>query len=326
MKNSAKHAVELMNDFGRKGCPFLFMFDFELERPLVLPLNEVDANQILYEIEGRGNASRQMSDSLQPIVFEKYPPPFEEYKIIFDAVMAHLKQGDSCLVNLTQPVSISTNLSLNEMFFRSQARFKLLYKDEVLVFSPEPFIRIEKDEIHTFPMKGTLDAALPNAEDTLLNDFKELAEHRSAVELLTRDLKKVANNVKTQRFRYVETIETLGGSLLQTSSHISGKLRPAYASQLGSLLLALLPAGSISGMPKAKSLRIIRQYEGYKRGYYTGVFGVFDGQILESGVMIRFIEKTPKGLVFKAGGGITQNSTAEKEYNEMIRKVALPFR
>ena len=61
--------------------------------------------------------------------------------------------------------------------------------------------------------------------------------------------------------------------------------------------------------------------EGYKRGYYTGVFGIFDGDNLDSAVMIRFIEQMNGKLFYKSGGGITMNSDPEKEYNELIDKI-----
>jgi para-aminobenzoate synthetase component 1 len=53
--------------------------------------------------------------------------------------------------------------------------------------------------------------------------------------------------------------------------------------------------------------------------------GEFDGQNLDSGVMIRFIERKSGQLIFKSGGGITVFSELEKEYIELIQKVYLPF-
>jgi para-aminobenzoate synthetase component 1 len=58
-----------------------------------------------------------------------------------------------------------------------------------------------------------------------------------------------------------------------------------------------LPAGSICGAPKPKTLEIIEKAEGYDREYYTGIFGFFDGKNLDSAVMIRFVEQQPDGLV-----------------------------
>ena len=72
-------------------------------------------------------------------------------------------------------------------------------------------------------------------------------------------------------------------------------------------------------------MQIIAEAEQYDRGFYTGIMGEFDGQNVDSGVMIRFIEHKSGQLIFKSGGGITVFSELEKEYNELIQKVYLPF-
>jgi len=90
-------------------------------------------------------------------------------------------------------------------------------------------------------------------------------------------------------------------------------------------LFTLLPAGSITGAPKNKTVEIIRSTETYERGFYTGVFGVFDGCNMDSAVMIRFIERTPEGYVYKSGGGITAFSKVEDEYNEILEKIYVPI-
>ena len=95
--------------------------------------------------------------------------------------------------------------------------------------------------------------------------------------------------------------------------------------RIGDIVFTLLPAGSVTGAPKRKTIEIIHEIENYERGYYTGIFGYFDGATLDSGVMIRFIEKTPEGLIYKSGGGITSFSRPESEYQEMIDKVYVPF-
>ena len=80
---------------------------------------------------------------------------------------------------------------------------------------------------------------------------------------------------------------------------------------LGSILLKLLPAGSVSGAPKPKTLEIIKAVEGEVREYYTGVFGYFNGNDLDSGVMIRFIENREGKYFYRSGGGITTQSDVE---------------
>lgn len=51
---------------------------------------------------------------------------------------------------------------------------------------------------------------------------------------------------------------------------------------------------------------------------------MFDGESLDSGVMIRFIEKTDSGYIYKSGGGITLDSISKAEYKEMVDKIYLP--
>jgi para-aminobenzoate synthetase component 1 len=109
------------------------------------------------------------------------------------------------------------------------------------------------------------------------------------------------------------------------SSEISGELSENWKDELGTLLISLLPAGSICGAPKKKTLEVIKEAEGTDRGFFTGIFGIFDGRELDSAVMIRYIESTENGLQFRSGGGITGRSDPREEYNEMMDKVYVPI-
>ena len=222
------------------------------------------------------------------------------------------------------PTAIQTNLSLKDIYHLSNAKYNLLYKDEFVVFSPETFIRTENGVIKSFPMKGTMDSSIPDARQKLRNSVKELAEHYTIVDLIRNDLSIVATDVKVDRFKYIEEVKTHQGGLLQMSSVIEGNLRPHYFKNIGDLFEKILPAGSISGAPKKKTVEIIRSAEKYNRDYYTGIAGIFDGKNIDSFVMIRFIEKDGADLFYKSGGGITSQSNSEDEYKEMIDKVYLP--
>jgi para-aminobenzoate synthetase component 1 len=173
-------------------------------------------------------------------------------------------------------------------------------------------------------MKGTMDANIRNAKQLILNDSKELAEHNTIVDLIRNDLSLVAHNVKVEKFRYLERIKTNQRDLWQVSSKITGQLPENYTENIGDIVIRMLPAGSICGAPKMKTVEIIKTAEQYERGYYTGIFGYFDGKNLDSCVLIRYIEKQNDNLVYKSGGGITFLSTAEKEYDEMLKKVYIP--
>jgi para-aminobenzoate synthetase component I len=227
-------------------------------------------------------------------------------------------------LNLTFPTRIRTNYSLFEIFLLSQAKFKLLFKDHFVVFSPEIFIQIKNNRIFSYPMKGTIDAGTVSAEEKILTDEKEIAEHYTIVDLIRNDLSIVAEKVRVDNFRYIDRIRTNTGCLLQVSSVISGDLEKTYNEKIGEIVFALLPAGSVTGAPKQKTVEIIMNVEGYQRGFYTGVFGYFDGTNLNSSVMIRFIEKTGDQLAYKSGGGITSFSDPVSEYQEMTDKVYVP--
>ena len=110
------------------------------------------------------------------------------------------------------------------------------------------------------------------------------------------------------------------------SSKISANLQNNWHENIGDILTSLLPAGSITGTPKKKTIEILNKVEEYDRGFYTGIFGFFDGENLDSSVMIRFIEIDKKGeLFYKSGGGITCDSNVELEYQELLDKIYLPF-
>jgi para-aminobenzoate synthetase component 1 len=320
-----QEALEQMDLLGKQRIPFLFIIDFEMQKPLVLPLSAIDNNQLLYFLDGSTNCEAASQPNKQTIIFESQPITYKQYLQSFDVVQNHLKNGNSYLVNLTQPTPVKLNIPLKSVFLNSTARFRLWLANEFVVFSPELFVKTYNNHLFSYPMKGTIDANEENAAEKILNDSKELAEHHTIVDLIRNDLNRVSKKVSVNKFRYIDRIRTHKGDLLQVSSEISGQLECGWQQRCGTILFDLLPAGSISGAPKKKTLAIINEAENYTRGYYTGVFGVFDGKDILSAVMIRYIENTPTGLIFKSGGGITIHSDAQSEYNELIQKVYVPL-
>lgn len=317
-------AQSYMNHLGEKRCPFLFIIDFEQRKPLVIPLKDIDPAVLQYDFPDRTNRASAPGPTIEHIVFEAVPIPFTRYNQAYELVQKHLRHGDSFLLNLTFPTRLTTNLSIRQMFEITDAPYQLWWRGRFTCFSPESFVRIRNGRIFSYPMKGTLDTAMAGGPDRLLHNPKEKAEHATIVDLIRNDLSQVAAKVRVDRYRYLDKIRTGRGGIWQTSSEISGELPEDYHRQIGDLVFRLLPAGSISGAPKPKTVEIIREAENYDRGYYTGVAGIFDGQNLDSAVLIRYVENTPEGLFFKSGGGITTFSEVEAEYRELIRKVDLP--
>ena len=310
-----------INAMAKEKTPFLFAIDFEMNNGFVLE-NPLSQSEILWKVNQYSNINSIHSKNIKLM---QNPICYDEYKAKFDIVHKGLYCGNSFLTNLTTATEIDINCDLSDIAQCANSPFILCIPDQFVCFSPEIFITIENGKISSNPMKGTIDANTPNAAEKILSDYKESAEHFTIVDLIRSDLGRVSSEVKVDRLRYIDEIKNSKGNLLQVSSQISGKILPEYENALGDLLFELLPAGSISGAPKPATVSIIAEAEKEKRGYYTGVFGYFDGENLYSAVMIRFIEKKGEKYFFRSGGGITINSDSKDEYNETIAKVYLPF-
>ncbi len=315
-------AIRKMNEWGAKGQPFFFLIDFDQQKPVVLPLEETAKAGIYFSTPSFPDNETEVTN---PVILEHQGYCLSSYASQFQNVINHIRAGDSFLVNLTCQTPVQLNLPFSQAYKAVRAKYKLLYKNEFLVFSPETFVQIQDGVISSCPMKGTLDALIPNALQLLTDNPKEKAEHSTIVDLIRNDLSIVATDVQVKRFRYIEAISAGKGRLLQASSEITGQLPADYPSQIGALIFALLPAGSVTGAPKKRTVEIIRETETYERGYYTGIFGIFDGRNLDSAVLIRFLENTPSGVVYKSGGGITAQSDLMQEYDEMIQKIYVPL-
>ena len=371
-----KAFIRLLSDINPEEC----LFDFEGRGNFSHARKETLKEEILKK--------ETLKEEISETTWQIEPPLYEDYERSFNIVKCNIMAGNSYLTNLTCRVLVSSNLSLEEIFHRAKGKYKLLLrrkrtqaeekdhlKEEAqnkahlkeenieenltpfVCFSPETFVRIKGGRIYSYPMKGTLDASLPNAEKQLMEDRKEAAEHATIVDLIRNDLSRVAEDVRVDKYRYIDVLHTNKGDILQTSSEISGRLPEDYPHHLGEILDAQLPAGSITGAPKDKTMQIIQEAEDYYRGFYTGIMGIYDHGELNSAVMIRFIEeetspvdfetdgeknfKASEGkgdeasegkrdeasrkLYFKAGGGITSKSDCRKEYEEVIQKIYLPF-
>ena len=317
-----KTYTEKINELSKRGTPFLFIIDYAAANPLIFPLDKIP-DEIKFSTPGFPDKQKRKPE--KELSFKKIPSDLNDYKIKFNAVQKEIIHGNSFLVNLTLPTKIDCNWNLEDIYYASSAKYKLLIKNKLIVFSPETFVTIDHGKIATYPMKGTIDATIPNAEQIILSDEKESSEHYTIVDLMRNDLSQIATQIEVENFRYIDRIKTHEKEIIQVSSKITGKLPDNFKNNLGDLLFKLLPAGSISGAPKRKTVEIIQKLEKYDRGFYTGIFGVFDGHSLDSAVMIRYIEETPNGLVYKSGGGITHRSIADQEYAELMDKVYVPI-
>ena len=318
MLNSTQ-AIQQMNVWGAAGQPFYFIINFDATQ------TQLSTSFDQGELHFAFHQSLSHQKPQHTIELSSSPADLVKYQQQFERVVSNINYGNSFLVNLTQKTPIDCNLSLKQIYTISKAKYKVLLEEQFVCFSPETFIQTHKGNIYSHPMKGTIRADIDGAAAAILNDPKETAEHITIVDLIRNDLSMVASNITVDRFRYLDRIETQKGALLQVSSEIRGQLKTHWQADLGNIIFKLLPAGSISGAPKPQTLDIIKNSENYKRGYYTGICGYFDGEELDTGVMIRFIEQENGRLYFKSGGGITAFSNLESEYQEMIDKIYVPI-
>ncbi|WP_277115171.1 aminodeoxychorismate synthase component I [Chryseobacterium sp.] len=313
-----------MDELSLQKVPYFFIIDFLSENVEIYQEHEIKKEGLIIDFQTFSN-KKETHKLNKKVVWKSYPETLENFQTGFNKVQENIRLGNSYLVNYTRKTRIETNLTLEEIFYHSNAKYKVFYKDFFVFFSPETFVKIIDGKIFTYPMKGTIDASIENAAEILKNDRKEKAEHYTVVDLLRNDLSMVADDVKVDQFQHIDFIKTQQKDLYAMSSEISGKIKPEFEGKVGSIMQKILPAGSILGAPKPKTLEIILDAEGYDRGYYTGICGWFDGQNVDSCVMIRFIEKQEDQLYFKSGGGITHMSKLEDEYQEMKNKIYVPI-
>lgn len=312
-----------INKTASKQTPFFFTVDYEMSEGLFIE-NPISQAEVLFQFNGEGNKPIEAVSTTKAEMITN-PILEDAYKTKFEVIQRGLNCGEIDVANLTIKTPIKTNITCREIFLRSQSPYQVYIPERYVCFSPERFAKIENRKISANPMKGTIDASLPNALQEILNDPKEVAELKATTQSVIKELSCVANSVYIKRERYIDTIKSLNRTLLQVSSEVEGELPNDYLSRMGDILFSLLPAASITGSPKREVEAYIRIAEGEPRGYYCGIAGYFDGTKLDTAVLIRFIETNKGDLFFRSGGGITSNSICNKEYKEALNKIYFPF-
>jgi para-aminobenzoate synthetase/4-amino-4-deoxychorismate lyase len=239
--------------------------------------------------------------------------------------------GDTYQVNYTFPLVASFKGDSRSWFrdlCRAQGAEYCAYFDldrfKILSVSPELFFEQDGRRVRTRPMKGTIRRGRWAEEDLsmanqLAASAKDRAENVMIVDLLRNDLGRVAEigSVNVTRLFELERYETLW----QMTSTIEATLRAEVT--FPELMARLFPCGSITGAPKIRTMEIIRDLEPFPRGVYTGALGFLrpDGSSVFNVAIRTIVIDTHTGMAtFGVGGGITYDSTAEKEYAECLVK------
>ncbi|WP_200933757.1 MULTISPECIES: aminodeoxychorismate synthase component I [unclassified Rhodococcus (in: high G+C Gram-positive bacteria)] len=259
------------------------------------------------------------------------------YATAFDRVRSAIAAGDSYQCNLTTAMTSPFTghpFELYRALVNAQGGKYNAYLDlgrfVVASASPELFFEVRGDRILMRPMKGTAPRGRTSMQDEaairrLLGSEKERAENIMIVDLVRNDVARIARigSVRVPHLLRCEMYETVH----QLTSDIEAQLDPAVG--LTDIFRALFPCGSITGAPKRSTMALIEELEPSPRGVYCGAVGVLappGSEVrMRFSVAIRTVvaDRVTGVATYGVGGGITWDSRADLEYDEMLTKAAV---
>ena len=202
--------------------------------------------------------------------------------------------------------------------------FLMEYEDlNIVGSSPEVMVRLTNGELLLRPIAGTRKRGATKArdkelEEELLADPKELSEHLMLIDLGRNDVSRVAKtgSVKVENMMHIERFS----HVMHIVSDVTATL--ADDKDMFDLFMATFTAGTMTGAPKIRAMELIAEYEGLKRGFYSGSVGYFgfDGN-MDSAITIRTALVKEDKVVLQAGAGVVADSQNELEYLEVKNKL-----
>lgn len=202
--------------------------------------------------------------------------------------------------------------------------FLMEYEDfNIVGSSPEVMVRLTNGELLLRPIAGTRKRGATKArdkelEEELLADPKELSEHLMLIDLGRNDVSRVAKtgSVKVENMMHIERFS----HVMHIVSDVTATL--ADDKDMFDLFMATFTAGTMTGAPKIRAMELIAEYEGLKRGFYSGSVGYFgfDGN-MDSAITIRTALVKDDKVVLQAGAGVVADSQNELEYLEVKNKL-----
>jgi anthranilate synthase component I len=242
----------------------------------------------------------------------------------------HIKAGDIFQVVLSRRMKSSFEGSPLSLYRKHRAHNPtpyMFYIDfagyTVIGSSPESLIKTRGSQVFSNPIAGTKRRGKTIEEDQsiakeLLNDEKELAEHKMLVDLGRNDLGRVCEfgSVTVDKYLQVEKFR----HVIHLVSEVSGTLTKDHTNL--DALAACLPAGTVSGAPKIRAMEIINTLEKSKRGLYSGAIGYLSANgNIDFALAIRTMILKEGTAYIQAGAGIVHDSDPEAEYEETINKL-----
>lgn len=272
------------------------------------------------------------NDYLSPTFSLNCDTSLTEYQQNIAKIKQHIANGESYQTNYT--VQFSSKFTSNPYHYyqflqsHNQANYCAYIEFgelSILSISPELFFKTQDDMIITKPMKGTAIRGIDNHHDerslTELFSEKNQAENMMIVDLLRNDLSQIAESgtVTVSELFNAEKYPTVW----QLTSTITAKLKADVS--LFEILTALFPCGSITGAPKASTMKIIAELEKQPREVYCGTIGFLAPQFQQMifNIPIRTLTINQQHANYGVGGGITWDSTTNGEYQEVLNKTAI---
>ena len=202
--------------------------------------------------------------------------------------------------------------------------FLMEYEDfNIVGSSPEVMVRLNEDELLLRPIAGTRKRGATKARDReleqeLLSDPKELSEHLMLIDLGRNDVSRVAKTgtVKVEDMMHIERFS----HVMHIVSDVTAEI--ADDKDMFDLFMATFTAGTMTGAPKIRAMELIAEYEGIKRGFYSGSVGYFgfDGN-MDTAITIRTAMVKEDRVILQAGAGVVADSVNELEYLEVNNKL-----
>jgi anthranilate/para-aminobenzoate synthase component I len=244
----------------------------------------------------------------------------KEYIAAGDIFQANLSLRVSAEIGQTDPWKIYTILrKINPSPFAAFVDFGDYH---IVSSSPERLVRVRGQVVDARPIAGTRPRGADVHQDemmstALLLNEKERAEHIMLIDLERNDLGKVSDygSVTVDELMITEKYS----HVMHIVSNVKGIL--AQGKDCFSVIRAVFPGGTITGVPKVRCMEIIDEIEPTRRGPYTGSIGYigFSGS-MDLNIIIRtFLVKEGRAYV-QAGAGIVADSDPEREYYESLKK------
>lgn len=191
-------------------------------------------------------------------------------------------------------------------------------------FSPETVVEVHADgRVSTQPLAGTRalsgDTTTDNAlREELLTDPKEIFEHAVSVYGAQQELRSVCDSGSVGVGEFMTVSRR--GSVQHLASRVAGKLAPGRTGWHA--LAGLFPALTASGLPKPEACAAIHRYESEPRDLYGGAVLIADEDgSLDAALVLRTVFQRDGRTWLRAGAGVVEQSTPERELEETREKL-----